>query len=223
MSTALIENNLTPWQKTFRESGGLLFAECTAAGVSLGTVAFADKIAPELVKSTTDFIAKKFIEPHLETFENVIGTICKTKDCQPDKTKSPEERARKLAHVLVVFTPAFAAGLLTKMAMRRGSNEKLGMPDAHPWYRLDKMNSHDLKLLALDDGVHIGAMVFLGTLGAGIADTMIDGATSIMHKVFGVNEKKAHDLASMGVLVEVVPNALGFIAALVAIKNHHHR
>lgn len=220
---ALLPNNLTPFQKFSREGSGLIFAEAGSMIVSLGAVGYADKIAPKMVSELTDKIAKKIIEPHLESFEKWGETLCHVKDCKSDKTQSREDRAKKIARAAVVFAPALAAGVLTKVAIRRGANEKFGMPYEHSWWKLHKLSEHDFKIFAIDDGVHIGGVVFLNTIGSGIADKMISGATNILHDVFGMEKKRAHDMASMGVLYEVVPNGVGMMAALAAIGHRHYR
>lgn len=222
MSVAIQHNNFTPFEKTVRESGGLLFAEGGALAVSLGAVGYLDKIFPETVAYITDAIAKNIIEPHLDFFEKAVS-LCQLKDCQPDKEQSTQDRAKKIARGLVIFPTAAVLGFATKFAIRRGMNEALKMPDKNPWYRLDKLNEHDKNIFWLDEGFTVGSILFLGTIGAGLADGIIDGVSTIMNKVLGTDEKKARDLATMGTMVEFLPNAMGVLASIVHIRNHHYR
>jgi len=213
MSFAITNSNLTPFIRSSIEIGGLIAAEVAGAAVSLASVGYSKDIAPKLMDTTTNAIAKHVIEPHLEFFENGVSFFCHTKDCQPDKTQSREDRAKKIAGGIVTYAPATILGVATTIAARRLVNEKMGMPAEHKWYRLDKIDRHDKNLFFVDNGVHIGASLYLSTIGSGHADNIIDGVTNILHKTFGADEQRARQMATMGTLVDVIPNAAGILVA----------
>lgn len=223
MSFAITNSNLTPFTKSTIEIGGLMVAEGVGAAASLLAVGYSKDIAPNLIERTTNAIAKYVIEPHLEFFENGVSFFCHTKDCQPDKTQSREDRAKKIANGIVIYAPATALGVATTVMARRLVNEKMGMPAEHKWYRLDKIDSNDKKLFVVDNGVHIGASLYLSTIGSGHADNIIDGVTNILHKTFGMEEKRARQMATMGTLVDVLPNAAGILVASGYIVHKNYR
>jgi hypothetical protein len=212
----------TPFQRTWMESAGLGAAEVASMGVSLGVIAVADKVAPGLVQGATTIVAKTIVEPYLETIENVLGTICHLEECKPDPKVPREKRAEKLARATVLFGAAFVPSFLTKLAVRRGVNEAVGMGDGHPWWKVWKANNHDWKIVGWDEGAHIGSMILLNTGAAKHTDELIRGSTSMLQKIFGVSEQKAHDLASMAMIWEL-PNAIGLAFGVGAIAHTHYK
>src|SRR4051812_24271214 len=76
-----------------KEGIGLGIAEFISMGVSLGVVAVADDLAPNLVKDTSKFVAKTCIAPFQDAIEWGLGTFCQLKECKVDYTKPRNERA----------------------------------------------------------------------------------------------------------------------------------
>lgn len=201
-------------QKFVMESGGFAVAEIVGAVVGLGIVGVADKVAPGLVKSTTQAISAVAIEPYLDNIEWVLGKVCKLEECKVDKTKTRQERAERLARAITLFGAAWVPSLAAKIATRRGINAVCGMGDKAPWWNVLKANEHDKALFWWDEGVHYGSMVLLNTTktGAGLSDEMLRSTTNLLQKI-GFSENTAHDMAAMAVIHEL-PNFLGFSAGV---------
>jgi hypothetical protein len=216
------ESSGTPFKRTLMESGGLAAAEITSMGVSLGVIAVADKVAPSLVHGATKIVAKAIVEPYLESIETFLGTFCRLEECKPDKSVPREKRAEQLARATVLFGAAFVPSLLTKIAVRRWVNKKAGFnEDNNPWWKVWKLNAHDRKVFYWDEGTHIGSMILLNTGTAKHTDELIRGSTSVLQKVFGISERKAHDLSSMAMIWEL-PNAIGLTFGIGAIAHTHY-
>jgi hypothetical protein len=209
----------TPMAKFGLETSGLAAAEIVSSAVSLGVFAYADKVAPDTTKKVTSVVAK-LIEPYLDVVENVIGTICRLDECKPDKSKKRHERAELMAHNLVLFGAAFLPSLAVKLAIRRGINEGVGLGDENKWWKIWKPSKHDGVVFAWDEFTHLGSLVLLNTGVAKYTDEMIRGSTSVIQKIFGVSEKKAHEIASMTMIWEL-PNILGLAAGTGAIAHKH--
>ena len=208
----------TPFQKIWMESAGLAAAEITSMGVSLGVVALADKIAPGLVTAATKTVSKIVIEPYLEGIEKVMTTFCRLEECKPNKDEPREKRAERLARATVLFSAAFVPSFLTKLAVRRGVNQALTMGDQHPWWKIWHANGHDWKIVGWDEGAHIGSMILLNTGAAKHTDELIRGSTSVIQKLFGLSEEKAHEISSMAMIWEL-PNAIGLAFGVGAIAH----
>lgn len=215
------------WRKISAESFGLGVAEIVSMGVSLGVVGVADQVAPNMLKTCSKAIGK-ILQPHLESIENGLRAICKLEECQPDTSKPPEERAEALAKVMIVFSSAWATSMLFKLATRKHMNDLLGLtvkaPRTGKWYKdfyndYLKPNSHDKNVFMWDEGVHYGSLVLLNTGLARYTDETMHAVSSLLEKI-GFSHKKAHELATMGIVWEL-PNLLGFAAGVGAIAHHH--
>lgn len=205
------------------ETAGFAAAEAVGAVVALGIIGVADTVAPGAVQATTNFIAKNYIEPHLETIEKGLGVMCKLEECKPDQNTSREERARRLARATVLFGAAWVPSLAAKVVTRRGINEICGMGDKAPWWNVFKANSHDTAIFWWDEGVHYGSMAILNSTytGAKVSDEMLRSCTSILEKA-GVPKDKAHDISAMAVIHEF-PNLLGFVSGVAKIAHLQFR
>lgn len=208
--------------KLWQELSGLGAAEIVGSAVSVGVIAFADALAPNLVKSTTKEISKIAVEPFLEQWEGTLKFICRLKECQPDYTKSREERAEAIAHTLTVFGAAFVPSLAAKIATRRGINHASGLGDGHAWWKVWKANHEDKKVFAWDEGMHLGSAIILNTIGAPFSDKLIDTTRSVLHKTLGWDDKRAGDVATMLTVYEL-PNFLGLAAGVGAIIHTHKK
>lgn len=82
-----------------------------------------------------------------------------------------------------------------------------------------KLSGKDWQIIALDEGVHLGA---LGLVNAGVPEVS-DGMLRTSQKIFqrlGFSEEKARDMASMLVIWEV-PNVMGWLAGVGGVIHHH--
>lgn len=216
------------------ESVGFGVAEMASMGVSLGVVAVADKLIPEAaMKAVSKTISKVVIEPYLETIEKFMDK-CKIEECKVDRTKPPEERAESYAKTLSIFSTAFVASILAKLIIRRKMNDVLGvggeghskLAKSEPLYKkiLHDMNvknwsRQERTIIAVDEGVHIGSLIYLNTMGADITDAHIKSTTKFLEK-FGISEKKARDISTM-LHVWEVPNVAGMLAGFGTIFSKH--
>lgn len=207
-------------QSVMLESGGLAVAEITSIGASLGVVAIADQVAPKIMGNATKFVAKHFIEPHLEAFEGFLSSVCHLQECKPDRSQSREKRAESLAHATVIFVPSFVTGLAVKIATRRGMNKLCGIVDdathSRAWWEFSK---HEKIILCADEGVHIGSMILLNTGAAGVTDDLIRASSGVLQKM-GFSEQKSKDISSMAMIWEL-PNLLGLMSGVGAILGIH--
>ncbi len=201
-----------------KESGGFALAEMVSMSTSLLVVGVADTLAPNLIKDVSKFVGKHVIEPFLEPIESTLGTLCKLKECQPDKTKTRAERAESLAKTMIVFSTAWATSMLAKIATRRLFNRAVGIADeAVPAGGL--LSANEKRILLYDEGVHYGSILLMNTVGAGMTDEMINSSTNILTKA-GIPEKKAKELSSMAIIWEL-PNLLGMAAGIGGIFQNH--
>lgn len=215
-------NGRSSFQKFLLESAGFSVAEMVSIGVSLGVIAVADQVAPSLLKTASRCVSKTCIEPHLDTIERSLKKVCKLEECQPDQTKSREERAENLAHTLILFSAAWVAAMASKIATRRAmiklSGELVHRDPAQRWYGL---SSEEKLIMTLDEGVHYGSLLLFNTGAAKHTDAMIN-ATSSMLQSCGVPEKKAKEISGMAMIWEL-PNVLGMVAGMAGIYHNHHK
>lgn len=211
------------------ESGGFTLAEGASAVVSLGVVGVADKLIPApLLKEVTQGVAKVCVLPFLDKIEWGLSKVCKLEECKVDKNQSREERAERLARVIVIFGGAWAASMVAKGFARRQFNSHMGIVDEEAvktgnWimdnvvYKITKPN--ELKLFAIDEGVHYGSLFLMNTAFAKETDKMIDTVSDILEKR-GVSKQKANELATMAVVWEG-SNLLGFASGIGNILHRH--
>lgn len=218
--------HMTRSQAFMVESGVMTGAEFASALVSVGTIAalsHAEKMFPHESAQVIQYVSKHIIEPNLDAIEKTLTTVCKMEECQPDPNKPREERAKDWARALLLFGGSWLPGLASKYMMRRYMNGHFGLESEQshqtPWWKIWKMSKHEFSILAFDEGVHYGSMLYLNTAGAKINDDMVHGATSILEKL-GMDHKQAKDVAMMSVVHEF-PNALG-LASAVGVIGHHH-
>lgn len=214
-----------------KEAAGLGIGELTSWVASLGTVAVADKIAPDLLATASKSLGKVVIEPHLDFIERSFTNLCKLKDCIPDLTKARHNRAENWARTLIVFSAAWVTSMVAKLAARKIANRALHVEatqeKAEPtgnWVfdkvLYKKLNKHDWQVTLWDEGVHLGSLLLLSTLGAKHTDRMIGWASGVLEKL-GVSARKAKEVSSMAMIWEV-PNALGLATGIVTIRHAHY-
>ncbi len=218
-------HNKTPWQKVGLETAGFIPAEFVSIGVSLGVVALADKVAPNLVQSVSKVIGKVVIEPYLENIEGALSKVCKLEECKVDETKSREERAENLAKTTLVFSAAWVASMIAKLETRKFLNNKTGISEdpvaGKKWWQFWKMTTHESIIFGMDESVHYGSLLLLNTSGAKITDEMISASKNVLVKM-GVPEKKAHEVSVMAMVWEL-PNLLGLFSGIGGIMGIHHK
>lgn len=226
VTTAVGAPTLSVRRSVALESAGFAIAEVASAIVSVGTIAISDKIPESLTKKVSKTVSKICIEPYLDNIENFMGK-CKIEECKIDKTKSREERAEQYAKTLTIFTPAFLLSLWAKSYARDKCNSYFGvggvkdpkLPANAPFHK--KVLSHvpfvnwsneKRMIFAVDEGVHLGALLYLNTKGADITDSIIKSTSDVMQKTLGFDKKRADRTATM-IGVWELPN---IIAAFVA-------
>ncbi len=216
-----------------KESGGFALAEMVSMSTSLLVVGIADTLAPNLIKDASKFVGKHVIEPFLDPIEGTLGTICKLKECQPDKTKTRAERAESLAKTMIVFSAAWATSMAAKLYTRGVVNRLTGVnehviPKSGNWFA-DQYNTiaaeikdpNTRRIFLYDEGVHYGSILLMNTVGAGATDELINTSSSVLTKM-GIPEKKARELSSMAIIWEL-PNFLGMAAGIGAIFQNHFK
>lgn len=225
-------NDTVKNNKIIAESGGFAVAEFVSMATSLGVVGIADQVAPGLIKSASQVVAKTCIEPFLDTIEGGLSKICKLKECQPDPNKTREERAEGIAKTLIVFSAAWAASMAAKLYTRSKLNELAGLkPDRLPtsgsWIK-DQWNSvvaemkdpNTRRIFLADEGLHYGSILLMNTVGAPITDEVINSTSNVLTKC-GMSEKKAKELSSMAIIWEL-PNLLGMAGGIGTIIRNHN-
>ena len=225
-------NDTVKNNKIIAESGGFAVAEFVSMATSLGVVGIADQVAPGLIKSASQVVAKTCIEPFLDTIEGGLSKICKLKECQPDPNKTREERAEGIAKTLIVFSAAWAASMAAKLYTRSKINELAGInthtvPTSGSWIK-DQWNSvvaevkdpNTRRIFLTDEGIHYGMIAVMNTVGAPVTDEVINSTANILNKC-GMPEKKAHEVASMAVVWEL-PNLLGMAGGIGTIIRNHN-
>lgn len=225
----LTANGHSPTGNFCRESLGFSVAEGVSFLTSLGVVAVAEDLAPKLVSGASKAIAKMVVEPYLDTIEWGMTNFCRLEECQPDLTKSRQERAEKVARAIVLFAPAWATSMLFKIKTRQYINERFNIGDANPyrdthvaWHpkRMFYTSPMDRKVLACDELTHYGAFIVMNSVGHKLNDRMIHSLSGVLHKTLGWSEQKAHDVASMAVIWEL-SNAVGTMAGIGAIAQKY--
>ena len=216
------------WLNVAAESAGLGVAEMVSIATSLGVVAVAEDIAPNLLKSVSKTMGK-IIEPYLlGPAESFLGTFCKLEECKIDKEKSRQERAEELSKNLIVFSAAFVTSLVAKIATRKALNHLTGITTTPKrntgnfakdiWVNYIWPDKHDRKIFYWDEGVHMGSLILMNTGIAKQTDVMIQGSSSVLQKTLGWTKAKADRVASMAMIWEV-PNVIGWLAGVGAIAH----
>lgn len=201
------------------ESAGFAVAEGASMVASLGVVAVADQLFPDLVNKSADVLAKVVVEPNLDFIESTINRVCKLEECKKDESIPREERAHNLAKTGVVFTASWVASMAAKLGTRRVMNGAFGIQDhsgSGSWWRPTRK---ELILLAADEPVHYGSLLLANTSLAPATDAFIRTTTDVLNKC-GVPKEKAHELASYTMIWEM-PNFLGLLAGVGAIYATH--
>jgi hypothetical protein len=212
------------WEFIGKESLGLGVAEFASGITSLGTVAVLDRFAPDMVHSVSDVLAKVVFEPYLDHIENFMGKVCKLEDCQPDKSKPREERAKQLAYATMLFAPAYVTSLGAKLLTRKAMNKvfevhERNIPDRQ-WWELWKMTRNEFAILALDESTHVGSLLVLNRSVAKQTDYLIRNTTSLFQGL-GMSHDRAHRLANM-IMIWELPNAIGFMFGVGGVIGKHH-
>jgi hypothetical protein len=229
--TDIIQDKKALHGKIVTESGVFALAEFASMAVSLGVVGIADQVAPGLVKSASQAVSKTCVEPFLDTIEGALGKVCRLKECQPDLSKSREERAEALAKTMIVFSAAWAASMGAKLLTRGAVNRWTGvnpheLPKSGNWFKdqwntinAELKNPETRKIFLADEGIHYGSILLMNTAGAHVTDEMINSTGNLLNKC-GIPKHKAHEIASMAIVWEL-PNLLGMAAGIGSIAQNH--
>ena len=216
-------NGKSSMKNTLGEIGGFSIAEVAAAGTSLGAMYLMQKV-PDAVIDPFSSLLGHIIEPVQLPLEKFVGKICKLKECQPDKTQSVEERAKRTARSILIAVPAIAVAWGTKLAIRRIWNDGMKIKDHQTgvkMWEVWKMSPEEKMLFMGDEGVHMmSALAMQNPPFSDTTDDVIRGMTDTLQKVLGVDKKRAHDLATMIALHEI-PNLMGAIVAGGIIYGRH--
>lgn len=235
MTDSTHNNGHKTWWKEAGKEGilGLGIAEGVAIVTSLGVVAVADQVAPTLLKNTTSTIAK-ILEPYLlNPTEWFLEKACRLEECKTDAEQSRQERAEALVSRVIVFSAAFAASLVTKIATRKTLNYAMGIHSSHGrsiekdgftrWFMHEFIipDKHDRQVMYWDEGFHYGSLILLNTGVAKHTDDGIRVSRKIL-ETMGVSKKKAKELAEMLMIWEV-PNLIGWLAGAgrIGYENYH--
>lgn len=213
-------NGHFPWKKFGKETVGLAIAEGASMMVSMGVIATADQIAPNLLKSASKVVGK-IIEPYLlDPAEWFMKKACKLEECQPDYNQSREERAERMARFLLISSAAVGSSFVVKLGTRVGMNQMFSVGPAWKntgnffkdlWVNL-KPRKHDWKVVGGDEGVHLGAFFLMNTFLAKHTDSAIRVLSKTL-QTLGYSEEKSKELAAMFMVWEV-PNMIGFSAGV---------
>lgn len=227
-----ITKNSKGWLGGFAtESMGLGIAEMVSIGVSLGVVGIADQVAPSMLKGCSKAVGK-ILEPYLDNIENGLKKVCKLEECQPNLELPREQRAENLAKTMIVFSSAWALSMVAKIATRKVFNKlsdnnvgtkeivKTGSKFKDFLNEYIIPDKHDRHVFYWDEGVHYGSLLLLNTGAAKYTDDMIKSTSNVLQKC-GLSQKKANELAAMGIIWEV-PNVLGWLAGAGRIAYHHY-
>lgn len=228
--------HLTNGSKIARESGGFLIAELASMATGLGVVAIIDSVIPKpAMQFASKAIAKTVVEPFLDPIEKCMAKLCKLEECQPDPSKSRQERAEGLARTMIVFGIAYIVSMETKLHTRRAMNKLVGVleelpiapaADASLWTKvkhygtLSHWSPQEKMIFAADEGVHLGSLYMLNNSLAPFTDEMIKSTTKMLQRTTGMDEKKAHEVASMAWVWEAA-NGMGAVAGIGAIAGKH--
>lgn len=223
---SVASNGHTVTQNIAMESAGFAVAEVVSMATALGVVAVADQIAPAVVNSASDTLAKYLVLPHLEPIEHMLDKACKLEECRRDDTLSREERARRISKTLVVFGASWAAAMTSKIYTRRHINQHLGIveppQEQGKWWEFWKffrLSRKESIILAADESVHYGSLVLANTGAAPVTDEVIRATKNTLIKC-GMPEDKAQELSAYTMIWEM-PNFLGLLSGLAAIYATH--
>jgi hypothetical protein len=235
-STITERRHLSTGSKIARESGGFLIAEAASMATGLGVVAIIDSVIPKpIMKFAAKALGKTVVEPFLDPIEKCMSKICKLEECQPDPSKSREERAEGLARTMMVFGLAYVLSMEAKLHTRRAMNKLVGVLEELPhgpaanasfWQKvkhygtLSHWSPQEKMIFAADEGVHIGSLYLLNNSLAPFTDEMIKSTSKMLQRTTGMDEKKAHEVASMAWVWEAA-NGLGAVAGIGAIAGKH--
>lgn len=215
-----------------RESAGFGAAEMVSMGVSFGVFAVADALIPK-GSSPIRAISKVCVEPYLDKIENLMSK-CHIEECKIDHTKSREERAESYTKTITIFGAAWAASMAAKVWSRRATNAAFGVAgEKHAKLGKDaslfkkalnqipfvNWSNEERLILAVDEGVHIGSLIYMNTKGADVTDAHIKSTSKILQKI-GFNKERADNAAAMFHVWEV-PNFMGMVAGFGTIFGKH--
>jgi len=217
-----------PWKNFASESFGLGAAELVSIGVSLGAIALApSRDKPGMLKDASKVVGK-CIEPYLDPIERGIRKVCKIEDCQPNMDEPRQKRAEQYARTLILWTGAAIASYGSKIAVRKlinilAKNQEFvntGKPLRDFFHNYLIPNDHDMSVFLWDEGIHLGSLFFMNTVGAKQTDHMIHGASSVLQK-WGISKERANRTAEMGVIWEG-SNIMGFILGGIGRIGYRH-
>lgn len=202
-------------QKATAETLGLGIAEMASAVVSVGVFALADDIAPSLMKKSGKVIGR-LLEPFLDPIERAMQGGCKLKECQPDFTKSRQERAEEYGRFLTRFGVSLVPAVLTEYGVRKIGNHYLHVGNGDMGkslaYKLMHPNRHDCGVIGIDKGVQLGGIIAVNTIFAKQADVGIEGISNVLQKTLNWPKERA-DRAAQATIVWHLADGLGFGAA----------
>lgn len=219
------------------ESGGFLVSEMAQAVVGVGVVAVADLVIPKpILSAATQTVSKLVVEPFLDPIEAGLSKMCRLQECKLDNDKPREQRAEAIAKTMIVFGTAYAASMLTKLHVRREWNKhfKITTDDhiippaanATSWQKVKHYSSfshwtpQEKVIFAADEGIHLGSLFLINNTLAPYTDQAIKTTSSLIQKVTGCSEQKAHEVSSMAWVWEAA-NGLGAIAGIGVIAGNH--
>lgn len=115
---------------------------------------------------------------------------------------SAEQRAREYLNNTETYGGAFAAGFTAKLFTRDWLNSALRAPMSR---------GHGTWVLAVDEGVHLGAIALMNSVFSKQTNDLTAGLSSMLQKA-GLSKEQADNIALYTVVMEG-PNAIGFAAA----------
>ena len=190
-----------------QEMGPFWGAEAVSSVFLPGLSYLEERFVP---KRVINFCAKwigKGIEPVLDPIEKSLTFVCRLEECQPDMTKSRQERAQNLGRIVTIFGPPAALTYAAKLGVRRALGFK--GPENAKWWQPWKMTKQEWMLFGTDEGAH---MLLIGAVQGPFAkqgDKAIRDLKSVFIKC-GIAEHTAHEIAAALVLHEG-PNLGGAI------------
>jgi hypothetical protein len=215
------------WNRFGHEVGAFWGGELLASAVLPGAIWIEetiDRYVPGPINFTTKILGK-CLEPVIEPLEKGLSFICRLESCQPDLTKTPEERAQKLARAICIAVPPLALTYWAKLTSRRWLEDKLKVPgmvhSGRRWLPIPR-NAKEWMVVLTDEGAHT---LFMGAVGgpyAKQADDAVDYLQSIFVKA-GMSKQTAHDVALTLVLHEGPNIAAGGTATIgMALRRMFH-
>ncbi len=191
---------------------GFMGAEMIAEATWIGSAILTQMIPKKAMGVAVSALAK-CIEPVLDPVENVVGKVCKLKECRPDPGTPRLQRAEGLARVLLTYIPGIVLSFEAKLLGRRWLN---GEKDK----KWNQMFTEERMIFLADEIPTFGALYVFNNQLAPVTDDVIHHAASILHKTTGMSEHKAHEMATAGCMWGI-PNAIGILGASVAIAGKH--